>query len=80
MSEHTNVEKMKQLWAGGLADIIEYRSPFLLPQGSPALGPVRKRFMPNIVMIDFADEAKCRVIRGLNDLSPSDRARLGALV
>jgi len=33
--------------------------------------------MPNIVMIDFADERKCAVIRGLNDLSPDQLARLG---
>jgi hypothetical protein len=80
MWDPPNVQKMKQLWASGLADIIEYRNPLYLPEGSPALGPTRKRFMPNIVMIDFADEAKCRIIRGLNDLSPSDLAKLGASV
>jgi hypothetical protein len=80
MWDPPNVEAMKKLWAGGLCDMIEYRNPMHLPQGSPAIGPIRKRFMPNIVMIDFADEAKCRVIRGLNDLSPSDLAKLGASV
>jgi hypothetical protein len=33
--------------------------------------------MPNIVMIDFADELKCGVIRGLNDLSAAELAALG---
>ena len=33
--------------------------------------------MPNIVMIDFADEMKCREIRALNDLSAADLAALG---
>lgn len=55
---------------------IEYTNPLHLPEGPPAVGPTRKRYMPNIVMIDFADEAKCRVIRALNDLSPDDLAKL----
>jgi hypothetical protein len=73
-----NVQKMKRLWAGGLADIIDYRQPFVVPDGSPAIGPLRKRFMPNIVMIDFADPSKCQIIRDLNDLSTDDLRRLGA--
>ena len=37
MWDSPNVEKMKKLWAGGLSDMIEYRHPLLLPEGSPAL-------------------------------------------
>jgi hypothetical protein len=52
-------------------------NPLAIPEGSPAIGPVRKQRMPNIVMIDFADDRKCAVIRGLNDLTPDDLAALG---
>ena len=76
MWDAPNVARMRKLWAQGLEEFIMQRNPLSLPPGSPAVGPTRKRFMPNIVMIDFADEQKCRVIRGLNDLSPSDLAAL----
>jgi hypothetical protein len=71
-----NVVKMKKLWKEGLEEYIEYTNPLALPEGSPAVGPTRKRYMPNIVMIDFATDAKCRIIRGLNDISPDDLAKL----
>jgi hypothetical protein len=80
MWDPPNVEKMKGIWASGLEDMVEYRNPFLLPEGSPAVGPLHKRFMPNIVMIDFADQRKCQIIRDLNDLSPDDLRALGASV
>ena len=76
MWEAPNVVKMKKLWKEGLEEYIEYTNPLALPQGSPAIGPTRKRYMPNIVMVDFADARKCKIIRELNDLSPSDLARL----
>lgn len=78
MWEQPNVQKLKQLWASGLADMVEQRNPLTLPQGSALAGATRKRFMANIVMIDFADEHKCQIIRGLNDLSPADLAGLEA--
>ena len=77
MWEAPNVAKLKRLWAQGLAEYVYSENPLALPEGSPAIGPVRKQKMPNIVMIDFADERKCGVIRGLNDLSPDQLARLG---
>ncbi len=73
-----NVERMNKLWASGLCEFVEYRNPLTLPPGSPAIGAVRKQFMPNIVMIDFADEQKCRTIRELNDLSTDALASLAA--
>jgi hypothetical protein len=76
MWQTPNVARMKKLWKEGLEEYIMYTNPLLLPEGSPAVGPTRKRYMPNIVMIDFADDAKCRIIRGLNDLSPDDLAKL----
>ncbi len=77
MWEAPNVRKLKGLWAQGLAEYVYQRNPLALPEGSPAIGPVRKQKMPNIVMIDFADERKCAVIRGLNDLTPDQLAALG---
>ena len=51
-------------------------NPLLLPEGSPAVGPQRKRYMPNTVMIDFADPIKCEHIRALNDLTPDKLAEM----
>jgi len=77
MWDTPNVLKLKRLWAQGLEEFVWERNPLAVPAGSAAVGPVRKRSMPNIVMIDFADEPKCKVIRGLNDLSPAELAELG---
>jgi len=77
MWDTPNVTKLKGLWAHGLEEFVWERNPLSVPEGSPAVGPFRKRSMPNIVMIDFADERKCGVIRGLNDLSADELAALG---
>jgi hypothetical protein len=75
-----NVERLRKLWAQGLEEFVEHRNPLTIPQGSPAIGPTRKRYMPNIVMIDFADNLKCQQIRDLNDLSAHDLAALGSSI
>jgi hypothetical protein len=77
MWDAPNVAKLKKLWAAGLEEFVWERNPLAVPAGSAAVGTVRKRSMPNIVMIDFADELKCREIRGLNDLSAAELAALG---
>lgn len=76
MWDPPNILKMKALWKSGVEEIVEYRNPLTIPQGSPLVGPIRKKCMPNIVMIDFADPRKCRIIRELNDASPDDWAKL----
>lgn len=76
MWDPPNVLKMKTLWKSGVQEMVEYRNPLTLPQGSPLAGMIRKKYMPNIVMIDFADARKCQIIRDLNDASPDDLARL----
>jgi len=78
MWDPPNIYKMKRLWASGLSEFTEYRNPLTLPPDSPLIGPTRKRCMPNIVMIDFADQRRCQTIRDLNSLSPQDLAALGA--
>jgi hypothetical protein len=77
MWDTPNVAKLKKLWAQGLEEFVWQQNPLHVPAGSPAVGPVRKRHMPNIVMIDFADDLKCREIRALNDLSAADLAAMG---
>jgi hypothetical protein len=76
MWETPNVVKLKQLWGGGLEEYIMMTNPLALPEGSPAIGPQRKRYMPNIVMIDFADDIKCQHIRALNDLTADELAEM----
>jgi hypothetical protein len=44
---------------------------------SAAQGAERKKFIPNIVMVDFADQEKCRLIYDLNHMSAWDLAQLG---
>ncbi len=68
MWDAPNVAKMKALWAQGLSDFV---------QGGVAPRPLtpimrgvqRRKFFPNIVMLDFADDIKCQTIRDLNDLT-----------
>jgi hypothetical protein len=68
MWDAPNVAKMKALWGQGLSDFVNARVS--LPSSNPlARAQQRRSFFPNIVMIDFADDAKCRRIRDLNDLS-----------
>lgn len=68
MWDAPNVSKMKQLWGQGLSDFVQGRvAPRPL---TPIMrGVQRRKFFPNIVMIDFADETKCKTIRDLNDLT-----------
>jgi hypothetical protein len=71
-----NVVKMKKLWKEGLEDWVENENPLAMPIGSPAVGPTRKRHMPNIVMVDFADPVKCSTIYELNAMTPQEAALL----
>lgn len=76
MWEPPNVMRLRKLWAQGLQEFVFHRNPLNVPVGSPAIGPLRRRYLPNMVMIDFADDAKCKHIRELNDLSAADLAAL----
>ncbi|MGZ8412729.1 MAG: hypothetical protein ACXW61_02510 [Gemmatirosa sp.] len=68
MWDAPNVSKMKTLWTQGLGDFVNARVS--LPSSNPlATAQQRRSYFPNIVMIDFADDRKCRQIRDLNDLS-----------
>ena len=69
MWDAPNVHRLKKLWANGLQDFVDHRIVGDFADGTAALAMERRRSMPNIIMIDFADEAKCRVIRELNDMT-----------
>jgi hypothetical protein len=57
--------KLQTMWQG-LTESIEERLPDNIDAESYSAGPDLTKFMPNIVMIDFADEWKCRQIYDLN--------------
>jgi len=64
-----NVAKLRKLWSEGLADSIESRLAANVDPRSPGSGGVLKAFMPNFVMIDFADAEKCRTIYDMNSVA-----------
>jgi hypothetical protein len=69
-----NVSALQKLWTQGLSEAIEARLPANVDPTSHASGQTLKVFMPNIVMIDFADPAKCKVIYELNTVAASELA------
>jgi hypothetical protein len=60
---------LRKLWSNGLADSIESRLAKNVDPREPASGGVLKAFMPNFVMIDFADAEKCQTIYELNSVA-----------
>jgi hypothetical protein len=68
MWDMPNIAKMKKLWEQGLGDFVNARVS--LPDTNPMIiAQQRRSYFPNIVMVDFADQAKCQRIRDLNDLT-----------
>lgn len=57
---------LTKLWTDGFGEAIEERLPVYMSPTAYANGAVLKAFMPNIVMIDFAETDKGRFIHGLN--------------
>ena len=57
---------LAQLWEDGFGEAIEERLPVHMSPTAYATGAVLKAFMPNIVMVDFADIQKGTFIHGLN--------------
>jgi len=73
MWDSPNVLKMKALWGQGLGDFVKGQGG-PLPNNAMAAGQQRRKYFPNIVMIDFADDTKCQRIRDLNDLTAAQLA------
>jgi hypothetical protein len=61
-----NVAALKRMWNQGLEDAIQSRAAKYASINGFAGGQRLKAFMPNMVMIDFADETKCGEIFQLN--------------
>lgn len=71
MWSQPNVARLKQMWEGGLSDAIESRNNKFRKIDGFDSGVTLKAFMPNIVMIDFAEPIKCGHIFELNTHSPT---------
>lgn len=61
-----NVAKLQNMWEGGLNNAIMSRVNAFASIDGFAGGQMIKAFMPNIIMIDFADAEKCQDIFELN--------------
>lgn len=66
----SNVTALRRMWSNGLADAIHSRVAHVDPT-THVSGAVLKTFMPNIIMIDFADPTKCKSIYELNSVASS---------
>ena len=66
MWSRTNQLGLQKTWEHGLGEAIKARLHNVVPDTG---GTVLKVFMPNIVMIDFADAAKCDTIMTLNQVA-----------
>jgi len=67
----SNVAALKAMWTNGLQESIQSRIVKTVDPSTHAAGGVLKAFMPNIVMVDFADQHKCRIIHELNTVAAS---------
>ncbi len=76
MWDAPNVHRLKKLWANGLREHVEQRFVGYDTDGVALMGMRRRTHMPNIIMIDFADQEKVRVIRELNDMTDQQIAAL----
>jgi hypothetical protein len=77
MWSKTNVDALQKTWETGLKEAIEDRlgnrarhDPSTISAGS------YKSFMPNIVMMDFVNSAKCDTVYQLNDVAGQELKKL----
>lgn len=75
-----HVGEMQQLWANGMGDAVKERIPACVDPASFAGGTILKRFLPNIVMIDFASPRKCQTIFDLNFAIPTELTKYEQLM
>lgn len=66
-----NVQRLQSMWNNGLESAIASRTDKLSSIEGFDKSAVLKAFMPNIVMIDFADSEKCKHIFELNTIPPT---------
>lgn len=80
MWKDKKVNALRTLWEGGLAESIQSRLSSNINPKDYSSGGLLKTFMPNFVMIDFADEDKCRTIFDLNTLASTQLTEAAKLV
>jgi len=61
-----NIQRMRDMWDRGLENAITSRVNHYMNMDGFAGGQRIKTFMPNLIMIDFADQQKCKEIFELN--------------
>jgi hypothetical protein len=71
-----NKPKMKELWYSSVWSAVTDRLQTDLQPYSVAAGTRIKMFLPNFVMIDFADPSKCDTIAELNTLAANSLSNL----
>jgi hypothetical protein len=69
MWQPKNVTGLRKLWCDGLGESIEMRLASHVDPLALHAAPTLKTFMPNIVMIDFANGDRCREIFSLNTVA-----------
>jgi hypothetical protein len=62
---------LTKLWSNSLSESVESRLARSIDHAKDSSGGMLKTFMPNFVMIDFADAAKCMTIHDLNSVAAS---------
>lgn len=60
---------LNKLWSNGLAESVESRLTKNIDPTKDSAGGMLKTFMPNFVMIDYADADKCQTIYDLNSVA-----------
>ncbi len=85
MWEPPNIVRLKKMWAQGMEEYymgVQHHDMVNVPLSdrakNMAQGAERKKFIPNIVMVDFSDAKKCQTIYDLNHMSAWDLATLGS--
>ncbi len=74
MWSKTNSAALQKTWRAGLSESINDR--LTAGAGTAAGGTMLKTFMPNIVMIDFANTSRCTTIMDLNKVAAIELQKL----
>jgi len=80
MWQPQNITELQRLWSSGMGDAVKERIPDCIDASSYVGGLILKRFLPNIVMIDFASPRKCQTIFDLNRAIPTELTKMEQLM
>lgn len=70
-------QELEFLWLCGMGHLVKKRVPKIVHTNRKlsSTGELIKRFLPNFVMVDFADTDKCDTIFNLNSLVPTELSK-----